>query len=67
MTETMIIRFSFGLLAEKAATAIPMFFQRLFEIAPQVRPMFPGDLAEHLSPSSWCRRCASWAPRPERP
>ena len=47
LTETLAIRYTFGLFAEQAATAVPMFFQRLFEIAPQVRPMFPGELSGH--------------------
>ena len=47
MTSPMMIRNSFGLLAERAAVAVPMFFGRLFELAPHVRPLFPGDMTAH--------------------
>ena len=47
MTETMMIRYSFGLLAERADQAVPMFFGRLFELAPRVRMLFPGEMAQH--------------------
>jgi len=47
MTETTMIRYSFGLLAERADQAVPMFFSRLFELAPPVRMLFPGEMAQH--------------------
>jgi hemoglobin-like flavoprotein len=47
MTEVMMIRYSFGLLAERADRAVPMFFGRLFELAPRVRLLFPGEMAQH--------------------
>jgi hemoglobin-like flavoprotein len=47
MTDQMMIRYSFGLLADKAEVAVPMFFGRLFELAPRVRMLFPGEMAQH--------------------
>lgn len=41
-----LVQTSFAKVAPIAATAADLFYGRLFEIAPQVRPMFPEDLTE---------------------
>ena len=41
-----LVQTSFAQVAPIAATAADLFYGRLFEIAPQVRPMFPEDLSE---------------------
>jgi len=41
-----LVQTSFAQVAPIAATAADLFYGRLFEIAPQVRTMFPDDLAE---------------------
>jgi hemoglobin-like flavoprotein len=41
-----LVQTSFAQVAPIAATAADLFYGRLFEIAPQVRPMFPEDLRE---------------------
>jgi len=40
-----LIRESFALLKPDVQTASEVFYERLFEIAPQVRPLFRGDIA----------------------
>jgi nitric oxide dioxygenase len=40
------VQTSFAQVAPIAATAADLFYGRLFEIAPQVRTMFPDDLGE---------------------
>ena len=39
-----LVRDSFAKVAPIAAQAGDMFYARLFEIAPEVRPMFPADI-----------------------
>jgi hemoglobin-like flavoprotein len=39
-----LIQESFGRVAPVADRAAQMFYQRLFEIAPQVRPLFKGEI-----------------------
>jgi nitric oxide dioxygenase len=39
-----LVQTSFAQVVPIAATAADLFYGRLFEIAPQVRPMFPEDL-----------------------
>lgn len=48
MNETQIemIQASFAKVAPIAETAADIFYTRLFEIAPEVKPMFKGDLSE---------------------
>ena len=48
MNETQIdmIQASFAQVAPIAETAADIFYTRLFEIAPEVKPMFKGDLSE---------------------
>jgi hemoglobin-like flavoprotein len=41
-----LVQTSFARVAPIAATAADLFYGRLFEIAPQVRAMFPDDLSE---------------------
>lgn len=41
-----LVQTSFAQVAPIAATAADLFYGRLFEIAPQVRGMFPDDLSE---------------------
>jgi hemoglobin-like flavoprotein len=41
-----LVQTSFAQVAPIAATAADLFYGRLFEIAPQVRGMFPNDLSE---------------------
>jgi hemoglobin-like flavoprotein len=41
-----LVQTSFAKVAPIAATAADLFYARLFEIAPAVRPMFPEDLSE---------------------
>jgi hemoglobin-like flavoprotein len=48
MTETDIrlIRASFAKIVPIAPTAAQLFYARLFEIAPETKPLFRGDMAE---------------------
>lgn len=39
-----VVRKSFGLVERQADVAALVFYQRLFDLAPQVRPMFSGDI-----------------------
>ena len=41
-----LVQASFKKVVPIAGTAADLFYDRLFEIAPAVRPMFPADLAE---------------------
>jgi nitric oxide dioxygenase len=41
-----LVRDTFAAVRPKADAAAALFYTRLFEIAPEVRPMFRGDLAE---------------------
>jgi nitric oxide dioxygenase len=41
-----LVQASFAKVAPIAPQAADMFYARLFELAPQVRPMFRGDMAE---------------------
>ena len=41
-----LVQTSFKKVVPIAATAADLFYDRLFEIAPEVRPMFPQDLKE---------------------
>ena len=41
-----LVQQSFGKVVPIAGTAADLFYGRLFEIAPQVKPLFKGDLAE---------------------
>jgi hemoglobin-like flavoprotein len=41
-----LVQESFARVAPIADQAAVMFYDRLFEIAPQVKPLFPGDMAE---------------------
>ncbi len=45
-TEIALVQTSFTQVAPMAATAADLFYRRLFEIAPHLRPMFPEDLTE---------------------
>lgn len=38
------VRKTFGLVERRADVAALVFYQRLFDLAPQVRPMFAGDI-----------------------
>ena len=48
LTPTQIdhVQRTFQLVAEDPATAAELFYGRLFEIAPEVRPMFKADISE---------------------
>jgi hemoglobin-like flavoprotein len=41
-----LVQQSFGQVAPIADTAATLFYERLFEIAPAVKPLFHGDMAE---------------------
>ena len=41
-----LVQTSFKAVVPIAGAASDLFYDRLFEIAPQVRPMFPADMAE---------------------
>jgi len=41
-----LVQDSFQKVVPIAATAADIFYDRLFEIAPQVRPLFPADMAD---------------------
>jgi hemoglobin-like flavoprotein len=41
-----LVQTSFKKVVPIAATAADLFYERLFEIAPDVRPMFPQDMKE---------------------
>jgi hemoglobin-like flavoprotein len=41
-----LVQTSFEKVVPIAGTAADLFYDRLFEIAPEVRPMFPADLGE---------------------
>ena len=41
-----LVQTSFAKVAPIAGVAADLFYDRLFEIAPEVRPMFPADLGE---------------------
>jgi hemoglobin-like flavoprotein len=41
-----LVQQSFAKVAPISATAAELFYGRLFEIAPQVKPMFPADMTE---------------------
>ena len=41
-----LVQTSFKKVVPIAATAADLFYDRLFEIAPEVRPMFPQDMKE---------------------
>ena len=45
-TQKRLVQDSFGLVVPIAPTAAALFYQRLFEIDPTVRPMFKGDIGE---------------------
>jgi hemoglobin-like flavoprotein len=40
-----LVQTSFAKVVPVAATAVDLFYQRLFELAPDVRPMFAADLS----------------------
>ena len=44
--EIALLRESFRLLRLEEEAASERFYERLFEIAPEVRPMFPADMSE---------------------
>lgn len=44
--QIVIVQDSFKKVVPIAATAADLFYDRLFAIAPEVRPLFPGDLKE---------------------
>lgn len=41
-----LVQASFAKVAPIAGTAATLFYDRLFEVAPQVRPLFPDDMTE---------------------
>ena len=45
-TQRALVQETFGLVAPIAPTAAALFYQRLFELDPTVRPMFKGDIGE---------------------
>ena len=45
-TEIALVQTSYARVAPIAETAADLFFRRLFEIAPHVRPMLPDDLTD---------------------
>ena len=45
-TEIDLVQKSFAEVAPRAGEAAELFYARLFEIAPEVRPLFKGDMAD---------------------
>lgn len=45
-TQIKLVQESFAKVVPIADTAADLFYDRLFEIAPEVRPLFPAELAE---------------------
>lgn len=45
-TEIELVQKSFAEVAPRAGEAAELFYARLFEIAPEVRPLFKGDMAD---------------------
>jgi hemoglobin-like flavoprotein len=45
-TQRRLVQETFGLVAPIAPKAAALFYQRLFDIDPTVRPMFKGDIGE---------------------
>ena len=45
-TQKGLVQETFGLVAPIAPTAAALFYQRLFDLDPTLRPMFKGDIAE---------------------
>ncbi len=45
-TQVTLVQESFAKVAPISATAAVLFYDRLFEVAPQVRAMFPADMTE---------------------
>jgi hemoglobin-like flavoprotein len=45
-TQKRLVQDTFGLVVPIAPTAAALFYQRLFEIDPALRPMFKGDIGE---------------------
>ncbi len=45
-TQKQLVKTSFAQIAKIADTASELFYQRLFELDPTLRPMFKGDLVE---------------------
>ena len=45
-TQKGLVQETFGLIAPIARTAAFLFYQRLFDLDPTVRPMFKGDMGE---------------------
>jgi len=45
-SQKILVQTSFAQVAGNAETAAALFYQRLFELAPQTKPLFRGDLAE---------------------
>lgn len=69
--QKMLVQTSFAQVAPIAETAAALFYNRLFELDPSLRPMFTGDIAEQGRKlmqmltvavrglddwGSWCRR-----------
>ena len=52
-----LVQSSFKKVVPIAGTAADLFYDRLFEIAPEVRSMFPQDLSEQKK-----KLMACWAP-----
>lgn len=44
--QVLLVRKSFGQVAPIADHAAELFYGRLFEVAPQVRPLFKGDIKD---------------------
>jgi hemoglobin-like flavoprotein len=45
-TQKALVQQTFGMVVPIAPTAAALFYQRLFELDPTVRPMFKGDIGE---------------------
>lgn len=45
-TQKQLVKTSFAQIAKIADTASELFYERLFELDPTLRPMFKGDLVE---------------------
>jgi hypothetical protein len=50
--DIMLVRASFARVAPIKDAAADLFYGRLFEVAPQLRPLFPADLRAEAE-SSW--------------
>ena len=65
-TQKGLVKETFGLVIPIAPTAATLFYQRLFDLDPSVRPMFKGDLGEQgMMLMQALALAVKWLDRPE--